>query len=187
VRDARFGAVVVLGAVLGTILVAPALKGQVAKGDRFPDLRQEALALPAGEAAAPAGVLADARGKVLLVDFWASWCAPCKASFPAYARLNARYGSKGLVIVAISVDEDRAAFETFVRRMSPPFAVALDTGHRLVSRVGVPTMPTCYLVDRTGVVRALETGFHGARTEAALGRQIEELLAEEPPPPSAQL
>jgi len=153
-----------LGCLLGLILLAvPLARSQVKPGDPFP-------ALPP---AVPA-----AAGKVVLVDFWASWCAPCKASFPAYSRLVRDYQGSGLLVVGISVDEDAAAYESFVKRQNPAFVVARDGDHALVGRVRVPTMPTCYLIDRTGRVRFLHPGYRGAETDAALRREIETLLAE---------
>ena len=144
-------------------------RADVAVGDAFPDI--------AAAAGAEAGVPAMA-GRVVLVDFWASWCAPCRASFPAYGRLHAAYAPKGLVIVAVGVDEDPKAYAAFLRKYPPPYAVVADRQHRLVSRVGVPTLPSCYLVDRRGRVRFIHAGYRGAETERALRREVELLLAE---------
>jgi thiol-disulfide isomerase/thioredoxin len=120
----------------------------------------------------------DLAGKIILVDFCASWCAPCKASFPVYDRLQADYAGRGLAIVAVSVDEDPAAYAAFVRRLHPTFPVLLDSAQRLVGAVQVPTMPTSYLLDRTGRVRYVHRGFHGASTERELRQHVEALLAE---------
>jgi thiol-disulfide isomerase/thioredoxin len=162
----------------------PVVRAQVRVGDRFPDLAS--LGAGAGTAqptAAPAGdavdvAVAQARGQVALVDFWASWCPPCKASFPAYARIYREYGPRGLSLLAVSVDESAAAYAEFVKRLMPPFAVVRDANQSLVQRVQVPTMPTSYLVDRSGRVRYVHTGFRGAETEAAMRKEIETLLAE---------
>jgi thiol-disulfide isomerase/thioredoxin len=137
---------------------------QVKVGDAFPAL--------------PAAAASVAAGKVVLVDFWASWCAPCKASFPAYNRILHDYQAGGLVVVGIGVDEDPAAYESFVKRNNPAFVVARDADHFLVGRVRIPTMPTSYLIDRSGRVRFLHAGYRGAETDAALRREIETLLAE---------
>jgi thiol-disulfide isomerase/thioredoxin len=153
-----------------SVLIAGPAEGGVRVGDLFP-------------AWAPAGLvgasLPKTSGKVMLVDFWATWCAPCKASFPAYARLHSEFGSKGLVIVAVSVDEDKSAYARFVREFNPLFAVELDAEKTLVREIDVPTMPTSYLVDREGRVRYIHAGFHGSTTEDTLRREIEELLAEQ--------
>ena len=83
--------------------------------------------------------------------------------------------------MAVSVDESPASYEAFVKRMVPPFPVALDKSQKLVRAVQVPTMPTSYLVDRTGHVRYVHQGFHGAATEQALRKEIEALLSAKEP------
>ena len=153
--------------------LAPAAPARVAPG----------AALPPLAAAGLDGTLPDTAGKVVLLDFWASWCAPCKASFPVYAQLDAAYRSRGLVIVAVSVDESAPAYASFVARQRPPFATLRDARQRLVAAVQVPTMPTSYLVDRAGRVRFVHPGFHGAPTERELRREIEALLGEGAPAP----
>ena len=85
------------------------------------------------------------------------------------------------MIVAVSVDESPAGYESFVKRLGPPFPVVLDRGQRLVRAVQVPTMPTSYLIDRTGRVRYVHQGFHGAATERALRKEIEALLSAKAP------
>jgi thiol-disulfide isomerase/thioredoxin len=164
---ARLRTILKAGAAIAAL--ATALPGQVASGGDFPPLASAGL---------EGGPLPATAGTVLLVDFWASWCAPCKASFPAYARLSAAYAGRGLAIVAISVDESPSAYAAFVARLKPPFATLRDPGHRLVAQVQVPTMPTSYLVDRGGKVRFVHAGFHGDETERVLRREIESLLAE---------
>lgn len=146
-----------------------AAHAELGPGDSFPSLADAQL----GE-----GVLPVTRGRVVLVDFWASWCGPCKASFPAFARLHADYAARGLVIVAVSVDEKPAAYRVFVDKWRPPFAVLRDERQNLVRAVKVPAMPTSYLLDRAGRVRFVHAGFHGDATEQELRRQIEALLNE---------
>jgi hypothetical protein len=87
------------------------------------------------------------------------------------------------VIVAVSVDESPDAFSGFVAKMKPTFATLNDGQHRLVETVQVPTMPTCYLVDRSGKVRFMHAGFHGGQTERDLRGEIEALLNEKEPSP----
>jgi thiol-disulfide isomerase/thioredoxin len=157
--------------VFGTaiaVALAPASRAQVKAGDTFPSLAAAAL-----EGSTP-----PTAGKVVLVDFWASWCAPCHASFPAYARLQADYAPRGLVIVGVSVDDNDADYAKFVRKFVPPFATVRDGSQRLAAEVNIPGMPTSYLLDRSGKVRSVRVGFHTGETEAALRREIESLLAE---------
>jgi thiol-disulfide isomerase/thioredoxin len=156
---------------LGLVLAATAGRAQVRTGAVFPTLAPAAFE----------GVLPPTADRVVLVDFWASWCAPCRASFPAYARLQAAYGSRGLVILAISVDQSPVDFAAFVRRQHPPFATVRDRGQALVAAVDVPVMPTSYLLGRDGTVRFIHAGFHGEATERDLRREIDGLLGEAPP------
>jgi thiol-disulfide isomerase/thioredoxin len=157
---------------LGAFVSGTGLQARLAVGDKFPPLDAFTFA---------GGIPPDTTGKVTLVDFWASWCAPCKASFPTYAQLHADCQARGLVVVAVSVDENQAAFEAFVRQLKPPFATVRDQDRRLVSRVNVPAMPTCFLLDRDGRVRFVHQGFHGADTALEIRREIDTLLAENPP------
>jgi thiol-disulfide isomerase/thioredoxin len=158
-----------IAAAAAVVTLSTGMPAQVAPGGPFPSLTDSGLA---------SGPLPGTSGKVVLVDFWASWCAPCKASFPVYSRLQTEYAARGLVIVAVSVDEDPSAFAAFVAKLKPSFATVHDPGHRLVASVKVPTMPTSYLVDRNGNVRFIHPGFHGSQTERELRKEIEALLDE---------
>ena len=159
----------ILGLLALVFGVVAGMHAEVKIGDPFPSL----------ETTGPhAGEIPATTGKVVLVDFWASWCAPCKASFPALAALHQEYAPQGLLIVAVSVDEKPAAYTAFIARFSPPFITVQDHDQKLVSTVKVPVMPTSYLLDRHGRVRFLHEGFHGRETETSLRRQIEMLLAE---------
>ena len=151
-------------------LIAPTLHAETKVGDVFPALDAASL-VALGGTAIPA-----TTGKVVLVDFWASWCAPCKASFPMMARLHRDFASRGFVVAAIGVDEKPAAAAAFARKLAPPFATLHDRDQRLVKQVVVPTMPTSYLVGRDGRVRYVHSGFHGDVTERELRKQIESLL-----------
>ena len=157
-----------LAIALGLALAVAARAG-VNPGDPFPSL--PAAGLDGGAPPATAG-------RVVLVDFWASWCAPCRAAFSAYARLEADYAPRGLVIVAVSVDESPAAYAAFVDRFRPPFAVRRDPDQHLVRRADIPALPTCYLLGRDGRVRFVHQGFHGDETERELRREIDRLLAD---------
>lgn len=150
-------------------LVAGDAQASTGVGDLFPSL---------GAAGLIGGTPPVTEGKVAIVDFWASWCAPCKASFHAYDRLNSEFASAGLVIVAVSVDQDKESYLSFARRLNPAFYVALDSAQRLVGAVSVPTMPTSYLLDRTGRVRYVHAGFHGAETEREIRSEVVKLLSE---------
>jgi thiol-disulfide isomerase/thioredoxin len=147
-------------------------RADIKAGDAFPALA------PAGVVMLAGGDLPATAGKVVLVDFWASWCAPCKASFPALAKIHADFASRGLVVAAVSVDEKASAAAAFAKKLAPPFAALHDQSHKLAAQVDIPTMPTSYLLDRTGKVRFVHEGFHGDATDKQLRQEIESLLAE---------
>jgi thiol-disulfide isomerase/thioredoxin len=136
-------------------------------GERFPDLKAANL-----EGDLPA----DLTNKVILVDFWASWCGPCKKSFPIMDQLQKKYGPRAFVIIAISVDEKKEALAGFLKQNPVSLVVVRDPGHKLVARVDVSTMPSSFLLDRSGTIRHVHAGFHGAQTRKQYEREIEALL-----------
>ncbi|MES2695830.1 MAG: TlpA disulfide reductase family protein [Verrucomicrobiota bacterium] len=147
-------------------------RADIKTGDAFPALAANGVVNLAG------GEVPVMEGKLVLVDFWASWCAPCKASFPMMAKLQKDYAERGLVIAAVGIDEKPAAATAFWKKMAPTFPTLHDRTQALVQKVGVPTMPTSYLVGRDGRVRFIHSGFHGDVTERELRKQIDSLLAE---------
>lgn len=163
-----------LSLLAAAVVAVASLRGAIQPGDRFPTLTGDDLPRLAGEA------LPEPAGRIVLVDFWASWCGPCKASFPVLDQLHRDYRAKGLVVVGVGVDEKPAAAADFVRRLAPDFTVVHDRFQRLVKAVAVPTMPTSYLLGRDGRVRFVHRGFHGERSARELRAQIETLLAEKP-------
>lgn len=148
---------------IGALTAAPAKVGE---------------ALPKLSSLLPGASIPSTSGKVVLVDFWASWCAPCKASFPTFNRLHDKYASKGLVIIGVGVDDDAAKYKEFAGKMGAKFHLVHDSAHKLAGQMGPSSMPTSYLVDRKGVIRYLHTGFRGAKTEAEYVTEIEALLAD---------
>ena len=152
-------------AAMGALLT-PSAHARVESGARFPALSQFSAD----------GSIPSYQGKVTLVDFWATWCAPCRASFPALSKLHGRYGNE-VAIIGVSIDENAADYAQFVRRYKPTFSTVRDVGQKIVSTVEVPTMPTSYLLDRHGVVRFVHVGFHD-QTSAELQREIDQLLKE---------
>lgn len=126
----------------------------------------------------PGATVPKTAGKVIIVDFWASWCAPCKASFPAFNRLQDKYSGKGLVILGVGVDDDAANYKEFSGKMGARFGLVHDSQKKVAGAFGPPAMPTSYIVDRKGVIRYVHTGFRGAKTEAEYVTEIEALLAE---------
>ena len=114
--------------------------------------------------------LAQLRGNVVYVDFWASWCAPCKRSFPWMNALHDRHRGDGLVIVGVNVDKRRSDADRFLRDVPATFPIVFDTRGATPTAFDVKGMPSSYLIDRTGIVVAVEEGFHDERATALEGR-----------------
>lgn len=145
---------------------ACALAAPLQQGDLFPDLARFAL-----EGAPP-----DLKGKVVLVDFFASWCAPCQASFPAMEELQKKYGPSGFAVIAVSVDKNQADLDRFLKKHPCTFAILRDPAGKLAAEAKPGTMPTSFMIDRAGVVRAVHNGFHGEETKKKYAEEIESLL-----------
>jgi cytochrome c biogenesis protein CcmG, thiol:disulfide interchange protein DsbE len=117
------------------------------------------------------------RGRVVYLDFWASWCAPCKQSFPWMEALQRAYGDQGLEIIAVNLDADRADADKFLKQFSPTFEVHFDPKGDLAELYNVHGMPSSVLIDRHGVARFTHVGFRPVDA-AIYEAQLRELLAE---------
>lgn len=155
-----------LSALIGAATILAANAGPLKPGDTFPELSKFGIE----------GALPDTKGKVVLVDFFASWCGPCKDSFPVMQELHRTYADKGLIIVGINLDKKKADMEEFLKRHPVDFSIVRDGANRLVSEIKIPTMPTSFLLDREGKVRSIHRGFKGAETGRNYAQEIEALL-----------
>jgi len=99
------------------------------------------------------------QGKVVIVDFWASWCVPCRRSFPWYNAMHDKYGDEGLIIVAVNLDAEREAAEEFLAEYPPRFEIVYDETKDLAREFDVVAMPTSYLIGRNGDIRERHFGF----------------------------
>ena len=115
------------------------------------------------------------RGKVTIVDFWATWCEPCKKSFPKLEELNSKYKANGLEIVGISEDDDPGGIPTFADALGAKFSIAWDEGKAIASKWRPKSMPTTFVVDRQGVVRFVHFGFHDGE-ELEIEKEVKGLL-----------
>ena len=118
------------------------------------------------------------EGKVTLIDFWASWCAPCKAAFPEMENLYLKHKDAGFQILAISLDQKAKMMDSFLKRQKPSFAIAHDTNQLLARSAEIQVMPSSFLVDKNGVVRYAHKGWHGDKSVKSLEEQIKTLLDE---------
>jgi cytochrome c biogenesis protein CcmG, thiol:disulfide interchange protein DsbE len=129
-------------------------------------------------AAAPLDLTA-LRGRVVYLDFWASWCGPCRQSFPWMQTMKAAYEGQGLTVIAVNLDTDRADADRFLDQFKPTFDVRFDPQGEYAEFFKIGGMPSSVLIDRHGVKRFTHIGFRpadGPLYEA----QLRELLAETP-------
>ena len=118
-------------------------------------------------------VLDSLRGRVVYVDFWASWCEPCKRSFPWLATLQKSYGPRGLTVVAINLDKDRDAAGRFLQKYPAAFTVAFDPAGTIAEAYQVAGMPSSFLIGKDGSIVHSHIGFDAKKTGP-----IEQLILE---------
>ncbi|HEY3659164.1 MAG TPA: TlpA disulfide reductase family protein [Steroidobacteraceae bacterium] len=134
------------------------------------------LLAPMAHAASPID-LGEFRGRVLYLDFWASWCAPCQQSFPWLQLMKDTYEGQGLTVVAVNLDQHRSDAERFLARFHPNFDVRFDPLAEAAERFKVQGMPTSMIIDRRGVVRFTHIGFRPV-DGTVYENQLREILAE---------
>ena len=121
--------------------------------------------------------LAGLKGNVVYVDFWASWCVPCRLSMPTLEDLYQRNKARGFAVVGVNKDASASDARRFLARVPVTFALVQDGADAAARGFDVKAMPSGYLVDRKGVVRQVHRGFT-AETGAALEKEIDSLLKE---------
>jgi peroxiredoxin len=140
--------------------------GDAAPGFRAPTLQDELKSLS----------LEDYRGKVVFLDFWASWCAPCATSLPVLDSFRKEFAKDEFAVLAVNVDANPAKGREFLRRRPVGYPSVTDPEGKLPIRFGVETMPTSFLIDRKGVVRMVHRGFKKSDVDA-LRAEIRKLVA----------
>jgi cytochrome c biogenesis protein CcmG, thiol:disulfide interchange protein DsbE len=147
-----------LAAAIFTLLLAPCVHALEA-GERAPVL---------------AGVEA---GRVVYVDFWASWCVPCRKSMPVLEALYRKHGAAGFAVVGVNKDVSEEDSRRFLARVPVTFTLVKDADDAIARSFKVKAMPSGYLVDRRGIVRRVHRGFTD-ETAAELDTEIQSLLGE---------
>lgn len=166
----KFASKAALLAVAGLLLSSQPAEAILQKGDKAPPIK---VTTTSGQPV----TLANYRGYVLVMDYFATWCIPCKESIPHLNSLNRKYGKQGLQILGMSVDEgnDREV-KSFIaeRKISYPVAIA---GEDLQTEYGLRSIPTVYVIDKRGVVAERYQGYSD-QTGRAMEETIKRLLAE---------
>jgi peroxiredoxin len=119
--------------------------------------------------------LGEQRGQVVLVNFWATWCGPCREEMPQLNRLYDKYRGAGLVMLGVNVDEDPAKAAEVAQKLGVHFPVLLDSNKQVSSRYELSAMPSTVLIDRDGKVRYLHKGFREGYAQL-YDQQIRDLI-----------
>ncbi|HUA98433.1 MAG TPA: TlpA disulfide reductase family protein [Terracidiphilus sp.] len=167
-RAAQAGAVSIALLLAGSLLAAPAQRASSLLNRRAPEFTRRDLNGATVD-------LARLRGKVVLLDFWATWCAPCEVEMPAFSAWQRKYGAQGLQVVGISMDDSPAPVRRAVGRLKPAYPVAMGDAQLGELYGGVMGLPLVFLIDRRGVVRAR---YQGETDLKRIETRMRELLAE---------
>jgi cytochrome c biogenesis protein CcmG, thiol:disulfide interchange protein DsbE len=138
--------------------------GKPAPDFTLPDLQQQNVQL------------AGLKGKVVYLDFWASWCGPCRKTFPWMNEMHAKYGKQGLAIVAVNLDQRKQDMDKFLAKFPAEFTIVLDAKRDVGRLYQINALPMSFLIDREGVVRAQLLGAgdgHSETAEADIKRVLE--------------
>ncbi len=122
--------------------------------------------------------LTDYKGKVVLLDFWASWCVPCRRSFPWMNGMQEKYGDDGLVIIGVNMDSDPADRNKFLQEYPAQFTIINDPDGELARAHNVIAMPSSYIFDRDGVLVTRHLGFKVKRQNEYESILVESLSAD---------
>jgi thiol-disulfide isomerase/thioredoxin len=137
------------------LLIAPvtANAGRLAGGDIRLDTATGALSLK------------DLQGKVVYLDFWASWCGPCRKSFPWMNSMREKYSDAGLIILAVNEDSHRKEADAFLKKIPASFLIAFDTNSKLAEAVKLEAMPSSFLLAKDGTTIKKHLGFKTGKTD----------------------
>jgi peroxiredoxin len=121
--------------------------------------------------------LGEQRGRVVMVNFWATWCGPCRIELPHLDKLHAKYRSSGFLLLGVNIDDDPNAAKALALKMSLKFPVLFDSEKKVVAAYDLNAMPATVLIDRDGKVRHLHRGYKDG-VEQLYEQQVRALLKE---------
>lgn len=136
-------------------------------------------AIGSSRAADSALNLNDYHGQVVLLDFWASWCVPCRRSFPWMNQMQQKYGGQGLVIIGVNMDANAEDAAAFLQEYPAQFTIISDPDGELARRFEVEAMPSSYVIGRDGVVVATHMGFQVKKSDEYEEQIRQVLLSDE--------
>lgn len=116
------------------------------------------------------------KGKVVYVDFWASWCVPCRKSFPWMNEMQQKYG-KDLVVLGVNLDHEKALADQFIKETSPQFKIVFDANGQLATQYQVAAMPSSFILNKQGKVAFKHLGFH-IKKQSLYESEIQQLISE---------
>jgi peroxiredoxin len=121
--------------------------------------------------------LSDYKGKVTVLDFWASWCKPCKEEFPFLIDLYEQYSEKDFSILTVNLDTELDNFKKFIKKLNKdvPFKIILDPDSKIPTLYNIESIPNVFILDKKGVIRYIHIGFTSSEKEN-FKKEIESLL-----------
>ncbi|MBX9768605.1 MAG: TlpA family protein disulfide reductase, partial [Bdellovibrionales bacterium] len=125
--------------IVGFLFSYPAQAGALKTKDTFPSMKLPVISSRQPNSKGADLSISSFKGNVVLIDFWASWCEPCKVALPAYNKLYEKYSKKGLAVWGVNVDDDKAEGQSFMKEHPMKFPVSYDAGKKLIKKVGVKT------------------------------------------------
>ena len=164
----EFGRSLIRATLLAMLIVSFSVAAKVPVGVEAPDFTLDALS--GGKVR-----LQDLRGRVVMINFWATWCAPCRLEMPHLVRLQEKYRSAGFILLGVNIDDDRKVGAATAERMGIKFPVVFDTDKKVTRLYDMGAMPATLIVDRKGRVRFSHLGYESG-VEAIYEKNVRDLL-----------
>ncbi len=151
---------------LALLLLSASAHAGIGKGQRAPDFNLPSLK-------GPRVSLSSLKGKVVLLDFWAQWCEPCKKELPELDKLAKHYSN--VVILTVNIDKQRDNAEKLAQSLGLSLPVLLDPAGAVAGQYDLPKMPSSYVIDKKGIVRFVHEGFEGSGDVDRFKKELDEL------------